>query len=85
MIEGLFNTDTPALARRIQAHEQFGARDLNAWVFEHADLREGLHLLDLGCGTGKQAIPAAQRVGATGRVTAVDLSTEALAAVRASA
>lgn len=81
MIEGLFNTDTEALARRIQAHAQFGARDLDGWVMGHLELREGLRVLDLGCGTGKQVIPVAQAVGAAGSVTGVDLSPDAVETV----
>jgi ubiquinone/menaquinone biosynthesis C-methylase UbiE len=85
MIEGRFNTDTPALARRIQAHERFGARDLGTWVLEHAALAEGHAVLDLGCGTGKQSVPAAGLVGPTGRVASVDLSQEALDTLRRAA
>lgn len=85
MIEGQFNTDTAALARRIQAHQRFGGRDLDGWVREQVEIGEGNRVLDLGCGTGKQALPAARAVGATGRVTAVDLSEEAVAAVRRAA
>jgi ubiquinone/menaquinone biosynthesis C-methylase UbiE len=38
----------------------------------------GLHVLDLGAGTGKQAIPMAEAVGKEGRVLAVDASAAAL-------
>jgi len=70
-----------ALKHRIQAHEQYGSRDLNEWILEHMQVAEGFSILDLGCGTGKQTLPLAHRVGETGRVLAVDISQEALEAV----
>lgn len=82
MRHGRFDADTVALEARIRAHEEFGAADLNQWVFDHLDLAEGQHVLDIGCGTGKQTLPMAEQVAAGGRVVAVDISEEAVAAVR---
>lgn len=79
--QGRFNTDTAALKQRIQAHEKFGSNDLNDWIFDHLQLAEGLTVLDIGCGTGKQTLPMAQIVGETGHVYAVDFSQEALDAL----
>jgi ubiquinone/menaquinone biosynthesis C-methylase UbiE len=42
----------------------------------------GERLLDAGCGPGRLAIPAAQRAGPSGSVTAVDLQPEMLARLR---
>lgn len=72
------HTDTAALQQRISAHDKYGSNDLNAWIFEHLQLAEGLSILELGCGTGKQTLPLAQILGETGRVLAVDLSQESL-------
>jgi ubiquinone/menaquinone biosynthesis C-methylase UbiE len=73
-----FNTDSRALEQRIQAHEKFGSKDLNAWIFETVRVQDGLSVLDLGCGVGKQTIPLAEAVGRLGQVLAVDLSQRAL-------
>jgi SAM-dependent methyltransferase len=81
MTQGPFNTDTKALERRIQAHEQFGANDVNAWIFQCLSLAAGSAVLDLGCGTGKQALPMARTVGGSGSVVAVDASADAVQAV----
>jgi len=47
-----------------------------------ARLRPGYHVLDLGCGTGYPAILAAQAVGESGKVVALDLSEKMLAIAR---
>lgn len=75
---GRFDTDTAALVQRIESHARYGSNDLESWAFDHLDLRPGLHILDLGCGNGKQTIPLAELVGKDGRILALDVSTEAL-------
>jgi SAM-dependent methyltransferase len=41
-----------------------------------------MSILELGCGTGKQSLALARLLGETGHVTAVDISAEALEALR---
>lgn len=60
--------------------ERFGARTV-----ERLALRPGMQVLDVCSGTGASAIPAAQAVGPTGRVVAVDLAEDLLARLRAKA
>jgi len=43
-------------------------------LFERAGLRAGESVLDVACGTGLVSLPAAQRVGAHGRLLGIDLS-----------
>ena len=43
-------------------------------TIDRLDLTPGASVLDVGCGTGASAIPAAERVGPRGRVIAVDLA-----------
>lgn len=41
-------------------------------LLDKAGVREGSRVLDVACGTGEPAIPAARRVGSTGHVLATD-------------
>ncbi|MGH2415986.1 MAG: methyltransferase domain-containing protein, partial [Microcystaceae cyanobacterium] len=43
-------------------------------TFEQMHLVAGASVLEVGCGTGEEAIALAKRVGHTGKVTAVDRS-----------
>lgn len=56
-------------------------------LLERAGIREGLRVLDAGCGPGRLTLPAARRVGSGGGVVAVDAQKEMLEklAVRLSA
>ena len=50
-----------------------------------ADLEEGETVLDLGCGGGLDAFLAARRVGGTGKVIGVDMTSEMVEKARANA
>jgi ubiquinone/menaquinone biosynthesis C-methylase UbiE len=52
---------------------------------EGLQLRPGVSVLDVACGTGASALPAAEAVGSTGRVVGVDLADQLLAIARAKA
>jgi SAM-dependent methyltransferase len=43
-------------------------------TLERAQLRQGEHIVDIGCGTGANSIALAGRVGPSGQVLAVDVS-----------
>jgi SAM-dependent methyltransferase len=85
MKEGRFDSDATALQQRINAHGRYGSQDLNAWVFSHITVEPGSSVLDLGCGTGKQSLALAHATGESGKIVSVDVSPEALAALRSSA
>jgi ubiquinone/menaquinone biosynthesis C-methylase UbiE len=42
-------------------------------LLERAGVRPGMAVLDAGCGPGRVTLPAAERVGAAGRVVALDI------------
>lgn len=60
--------------------DRYGRRTVE-WL----QLRPGLSVLDVACGAGASALPAAEAVDATGHVVAVDLADQLLALARAKA
>ena len=52
--------------------------DATEQMLDAASIDAGMHVLDLACGAGSQTIRAAQRVGASGRVIANDISSSML-------
>jgi ubiquinone/menaquinone biosynthesis C-methylase UbiE len=48
-------------------------------LLRRAGISTGMHVLDLGCGTGEVSLMAAQLVGRHGTVTAIDIDQKALA------
>jgi ubiquinone/menaquinone biosynthesis C-methylase UbiE len=59
---------------RAKARRAVGSGPANEMMLELANIRGGNRVLDVAAGTGDQTILAAQRVGPTGSVVAVDLS-----------
>jgi SAM-dependent methyltransferase len=76
---GALDTDSAALATRLDLQHRLSSFDLNGWIFEQSKPKAGEHWLDLGCGRGEQSLPLS-RMGCA--VTAVDLSAESLAILR---
>ena len=52
-------------------------------VFRKAGIKEGMHVLDLGCGAGDVSFLAAELVGPTGSVVGIDVDPGVLAVARA--
>jgi ubiquinone/menaquinone biosynthesis C-methylase UbiE len=52
-------------------HVEFGAG--SARILDRLGLEPGMRVLDVGCGPGRVSIPAAQRVGPSGEVVALDM------------
>jgi SAM-dependent methyltransferase len=70
------------------AADHFDDQALGVWAkygqrtVERLALPSGASVLDVGCGTGASAIPAAERVGPNGKVIAVDLAERLLEIAR---
>jgi ubiquinone/menaquinone biosynthesis C-methylase UbiE len=52
------------------------------WLFQHAGLGAGMHVLDVGCGAGDVSLLAAEFVGPTGTVVGIDSSRRAVDTAR---
>jgi ubiquinone/menaquinone biosynthesis C-methylase UbiE len=69
-----------------QMYEKYATLFMGQFVpalLEIAELQPGERVLDLACGTGVVARPAAAKVGETGQVTGLDINAGMLAAARA--
>jgi ubiquinone/menaquinone biosynthesis C-methylase UbiE len=76
-----FTDDMARLQRALaQCHEMVIRRSA---VLEALQLRNGERVLEVGCGGGFYAYEAAQCVGPTGRVCAIDISPDQVTAARA--
>jgi len=70
------------------ASDHFDDKPMGFWsryghqTIERLALVPGARVLDVGCGTGASAIPAAERVGPTGHVTGIDVAERQLEVAR---
>jgi ubiquinone/menaquinone biosynthesis C-methylase UbiE len=78
-------TDAAALRRRLDAHQKFARLEINDWILDRTQPRSGESVLDLGCGSGKQLLAVAVRIGAAGRALGIDASEDSVEAARAGA
>lgn len=70
------NTDKEKLDKRIKIHEKYSKYEINDWIFDILKIKDDDSILDVGCGTGKQLIPIAEKTN--GLVVGVDVKNESL-------
>lgn len=73
------NTD---LQNRIDIHNQFGEKDIDAWMLETLHLKPGLKILDLACGAGKQCTSFDKELNGNCEILGTDISETLLAQAR---
>ena len=78
-----FQETTDDLAKRINIHSQFGARDIDAWMLEILQLKPGMKILDVGCGSGKQCFSYYHNLNGEVEITGTDVSESLLDDARA--
>ena len=72
------------LAARISFHEKYSVnrQGYGNWIVSHYDIREGMRVLEVGCGTGGMWAGRGDLTAKCGRLVLTDLSTGMLAAAR---
>ncbi|MFH2039969.1 MAG: methyltransferase domain-containing protein [Chloroflexota bacterium] len=70
------------LLKRIDIHKQYGGRDIDRWMLDILNPKNGSDILDVGCGAGKQCFLYNQYTGGTARITGGDVNVELLAKAR---
>ncbi len=78
-----FQETTNDLRKRINIHDQFGANDIDKWMLEILPLREGMDILDVGCGSGKQCFSYLTHLNGKAQITGTDVSDDLLAEAEA--
>lgn len=75
------STSTSSLDARLEANRRSQKIDFQEWSVKILSPKEGDKVLEIGCGTGSQAIPVAKKIGEMGSLTFVDLSAQSVATV----
>ena len=69
-------TDKEKLQKRIKTHERYSKYDIDKWILNILKIKGNESILDVGCGTGKQLFPIAEKT--KGIVVGVDVKKESL-------
>jgi ubiquinone/menaquinone biosynthesis C-methylase UbiE len=70
------------LLTRINIHDAYGARDIDKWMLEVLPLEQGMTILDVGCGAGKQCFSYLAHLSGKAQITGGDVSEELLTKAR---
>jgi SAM-dependent methyltransferase len=75
--------DTEFLAKRLEINQRYSSVNFSDWILSHLDVRDGEDVLDVGAGTGAQAVAVAKLVGPGGSISALDISPSSVQALLA--
>ncbi len=76
-MHGIFTSNMDSLKKRIQANNSSCKYNLEDWILDILELKSGMKILDLGCGTGKQMKAIASRQPDL-NLTGLDVSQDAI-------
>jgi ubiquinone/menaquinone biosynthesis C-methylase UbiE len=77
-----YQETTNDLLKRIDIHNKFGGRDIDAWMLDIIQLKKGDTILDVGCGAGKQCFSYYKHLNGQAKITGGDVSDELLSQAR---
>lgn len=67
------------LLKRINIHDAYGAQDIDKWMLNILPLKQGMRILDVGCGAGKQCFSFLAHLSGKTDIFGTDVSEELLA------
>jgi ubiquinone/menaquinone biosynthesis C-methylase UbiE len=70
------------LLARIDIHKKYGGRDIDEWMLDLLNVKKGAHILDVGCGAGKQCFVFHRALEGDADITGGDVSQELLSKAR---
>jgi ubiquinone/menaquinone biosynthesis C-methylase UbiE len=73
-----YQETTNDLLTRINIHDAYGARDIDKWMLEVLPLEQGMKILDVGCGSGKQCFSYLAHLNGKANITGGDVSEDLL-------
>ncbi|NLN71075.1 MAG: methyltransferase domain-containing protein [Chloroflexi bacterium] len=73
-----FQETTNDLLTRINIHDAYGSKDIDRWMLEVLPLKQGMSILDIGCGAGKQCFSYLAHLNGKAAITGTDISEELL-------
>lgn len=74
-------TATKSLGARTASNDKYSSVDFQGWLISHLDVGPGMDVLDVGCGTGAQALRFLDLVGPRGSVSGIDVSADSIDAL----
>jgi len=77
-----YRETTNDLLKRIDIHNKFGGRDIDAWMLDIIQLKQDDKILDVGCGAGKQCFSYYKHLDSKAQITGGDVSDELLTQAR---
>lgn len=73
-----FQETTTDLLKRIDIHSKFGSRDIDQWMLDLLRLKQGMKILDVACGAGKQCFSYYQHLNGQADILGSDVSKDLL-------
>lgn len=77
-----YQETTNDLLTRIDIHNKYGGRDIDAWMLEVLALKPGMNILDVACGGGKQCVSFYRELKGNCAITGGDVNEELLKQAR---
>ena len=74
-----YQETTSDLITRINIHDAYGAKDIDKWMLEVLPLQQGMIILDVGCGAGKQCFSYLAHLSGKTAITGGDVNEDLLA------